>query len=66
MILDKIGLNQNQKVFNFQKSMKIEIVSFLKDQTEIENFEIDPALVAGAQGFARIVITSLDFTFYQN
>ena len=46
--------------------MKIEIVSFLKDQTEIENFEIDPALVAGAQGFARIVITSLDFTFYQN
>ena len=25
--------------------MKIEIVSFLKDQTEIENFEIDPALI---------------------
>ena len=32
-------------MFNFQKSIKIEIVSFLKDRTEIENFEIDPALV---------------------
>ena len=47
MILVKISSNRNQKMFNFEKSIKIEIVSFLKDQTEIENFEIDPALVFG-------------------
>ena len=41
----KIDLNRNRKFFHFSKSIEIEIVSFLKDRTEIENFEIDPALI---------------------
>ena len=53
MILVKIGSNRNQKMFNFSKSIKIELVSFLKDRTEIENFEIDPALLSSNQGCLR-------------
>ena len=45
IILVKIDSNRNRKIFNSKKSINIEIVSFLKDRTEIENFEIDPALV---------------------
>ena len=45
MILVKIDSNQNRKLFNFSKSIKIEIVSFLTDRIAIENFEIDPALL---------------------
>ena len=44
VILLKIDSNRNRKSFNCQKSIKIEIILFSKDRTEIENFEIDPAL----------------------
>ena len=45
VILVRIDSNRNRKIFNFQKSIKIEILLFSKDRIEIENFEIDPALL---------------------
>ena len=44
MISVKIDSNRNRKIFLFQKSINIEIVSIFKDRIEIGNFEIDPAL----------------------